>query len=72
MRKCIRCNAEMVEGLDVKTTVNADKLRVVRPNTSGVMPKNFLGDVRAAVCPMCGSMEFYLDDLERIREYQQK
>ncbi len=72
MRSCLRCNGAMVEGLDLKTTVNADKLRLVRPNTSGVMPKNFLGEVKAAVCPECGYLELYLADPEKVRQYQQK
>ncbi len=70
MRNCLRCSAEMIEGLDLKTTANADKLRLVKPHTSGVMPKNFLEEVKAAVCPACGYLELYATELERRQQYR--
>lgn len=69
MRKCIRCDVDMVEDLDVRTTERGDKLRVTRPGTSGLLGKNYLGDVKAAVCPVCGHLETYLADLEKVRRY---
>ena len=49
MRKCIRCDAEMIENLDLKDPIHSKVLRVTRPNTTGTMPKNYFGDVKAAV-----------------------
>ena len=72
MRKCIRCDVEMKEGLGLKTTMNSDMIRVVRSKTTGTLSKNYLGGVKAAVCPVCGCLELYVEDLERVREYQQK
>lgn len=69
MRKCIRCDVEMLEGLDIKDPMHCEMLRVTRPGTSGVMPKNYFGDVKAAVCPQCGYIETYLSRLDKIRQY---
>lgn len=68
MRTCIRCNVEMLEGLDIKTVEHASILRVIRPGTSGVLPKNYFGDVKAAVCPRCGYLETYLSRLDKIQQ----
>lgn len=72
MRKCIRCGAEMKEGLELKTTMHCEAIRVVRSGTTGTLSKNFLGEVRAAVCPACGQLELYVEDPERVRQYEEK
>ena len=69
MRKCIRCDAEMLEGLDIKEPMYGHMIRVTRPETSGVMPKNNFGDIKAAVCPKCGYLETYLLHLDKIQQY---
>lgn len=69
MRNCIRCDAEMVEGLDIRDPMHCAVLRVTRPETTGVLPKNYFGDVKAAVCPRCGYMETYLSLLDKIQQY---
>ncbi|MCI8871095.1 MAG: nucleic acid-binding protein [Lawsonibacter sp.] len=69
MRKCIRCDAEMIEDLDLKEPMHSSILRVTRPNTVGLMPKNNFGDVKAAVCPVCGYLETYLSRLDKIQKY---
>ena len=70
MRKCIRCDAEMLEGLDIRDPYHCDVLRVTRPETSGILPKNYFGNVKAAVCPNCGYLETYLSRLDKIQQYQ--
>ena len=70
MRMCIRCNTEMLEELDIRATMNSDKLRVTRPETSGMLPKNYFGDLKAAVCPQCGYVETYLSRLDKIQQYE--
>ena len=71
MRKCIRCGVDMVEDLDVRTTELDGKLRVTRPGTAGLLGKNYLGNVKVAVCPVCGQLETYLADLEKVRQYRE-
>ena len=69
MRMCIRCNTEMLEGLDIRATMNSDKLRVTRPETSGMLPKNYFGELKAAVCPQCGEVETDRARLDKIQQY---
>ena len=71
MRKCIRCDTEMLEGLDIKEPTNGSMLRVTRPGTSGLLPKNCFGEVKAAVCPHCGYIETYLADLDKIQQFNE-
>ena len=68
MRTCPRCGGEMLEGLDVRT-VDGQLLRVTRPETSGVLPKNYFGDIKANVCPHCGHLETCLSRLDKIQDY---
>ena len=68
MRKCIRCDSEMMEGLDIRETADGSLLRVTRAETSGILPKNCFGEVKAAVCPRCGYIETYLSQLDKIRQ----
>ena len=67
MRKCIRCNVEMMENLDIRDYFRGDRLKVTRPDTQGTMPKNNFGHIKAAVCPECGYIETYLDRLDKIK-----
>ena len=69
MRKCIRCDIEMLEGLDIVEPMHCSMLKVIRPETSGIIPKNNFGNIKAAVCPECGYVELYLSRLDRIQQY---
>lgn len=64
MRKCIRCNCNMIENYDVKVEGGAYGLKVTK---QGIFKDN-LGKVHAAVCPECGYLEFYLEDTKKIKE----
>ena len=55
MRKCIRCNIEMIEDLDVKVT------------QQGIFKEN-LGKLKCAVCPECGYTETYIQDTSKIKK----
>lgn len=69
MIKCIRCDIEMLEGLDIREPMHGSMLKVTRPETLGVMPKNNLGNLKAAVCPKCGYVEIYLSRMDKIQQY---
>ena len=69
MRKCIRCDIEMVEGLDIIEPMHGSKLKVTRTETLGVIPKNNFGNMKASVCPKCGYVETYLSRLDKIQQY---
>lgn len=64
MRKCIRCNAEMVEDLDVKVEGAAYGIKVTQ---QGIFQDN-LGKFKCAVCPECGYTEIYIQDTSKIRK----
>ncbi len=70
MRRCIRCDVEMVEDLEIRDSMHCDMLRVTRPGTTGMLPKNRFGDIKAAVCPQCGYIETYLSRLDKIQQYK--
>jgi len=58
MRKCIRCNADMVENLE-------SGLKLRRPATY----KKTEVDLKAAMCPKCGFVELYTDELSQIEKF---
>lgn len=64
MRKCIRCECEMAENYDVKVEGGAYGLKITK---QGIFQDN-LGKVHAAVCPKCGYLEFYLEDVTKINK----
>lgn len=70
MRRCIRCDAEMVEGLEIRDRMHCEMLKVARPGTMGMLPKDRFGDIKAAVCPQCGYVETYLSRLDKIQQYK--
>ena len=69
MRKCIRCDIEMLEGLDIIEPMHGSMLKVTRPETLDVQKKNNFGNVKAAVFPKCGYVEIYLSRLDKIQQY---
>lgn len=64
MRKCLRCNAEMVKDLDVKVEGRADRIKITE---RGIFKDN-LGMLKCAVCPECGYTETYVQDTSKIKK----
>lgn len=64
MRKCLRCNAEMVEDLDVKVEGVAYGIKITQ---QGIFKDN-LGKLQCAVCPECGYTETYIKDVTKIKK----
>ncbi len=67
MRKCIRCNAEMVEKLEVLT----NDAMGIRIGEKGIF-KRALGKLNAAACAQCGYTELYIDSTERLKVLAEK
>ena len=63
MRKCLRCNVEMVENLDVKVEGAAYGIKITE---QGIFKSN-LGKLKCAVCPECGYTETYIQDTTKIK-----
>ena len=64
MRKCLRCEAEMVENLNVMVTNGGYGVDV---REKGVF-KGSLGNIKCAVCPECGYTETYIENPENIKK----
>ncbi len=64
MRKCLRCNIEMVENLEFKVEGGAYGLKVTQ---QGIFKDN-LGKIKCAVCPKCGYTETYIQDTSKVKE----
>ncbi len=67
MRKCLRCNAEMTEGLSFK--VDGGGYGVVVSVDKKLFAKR-IGSPKVAVCKNCGYTEIYMDekDLLNLRD----
>ena len=68
MRKCLRCETEMVEDLTVMV-INGGYGVDVRQKG---MFKGSLGKLKCAACPECGYTETYIDDTENIKNLTTK
>ena len=68
MRKCLRCETEMVEDLTVMVTYGGYGVDVRQKG----MFKGSLGKLKCAVCPECGYTETYIDDTENIKKLNEK
>lgn len=68
MRKCLRCEETMIEGLEVKVEGGAYGLKV---SETGIFKDN-LGKIKCAVCPKCGYLETYIDKPEKVLKIKEK
>ena len=68
MRKCLRCETEMVENLTVMVSNGGYGVDVREKG----MFKGSLGKIKCAVCPQCGYVETYIDKIDSIRELTEK
>jgi len=64
MRKCIRCEKEMVEDLQVMVSNGAYGIDV---REKGLL-KGSLGKLKCAVCPECGYTETYIENTSKIKK----
>lgn len=64
MRECIRCNAEMIEDLDIKVEGAAYGIKITQ---QGIFQNN-LGKLKCAVCSQCGYTETYIQDTSKIKK----
>ncbi len=62
MRKCLKCSCEMGE-LNIVSTMGSE-LQLTNRFPKGMLKKI---KIKASVCPQCGYVELYTDDLENVR-----
>lgn len=65
MRKCIRCGADMVEGCAIRQSDNA--CGIVIMDSDRLFAKT-IGKPKAAVCPECGEVSIYLENLDKLKK----
>ena len=68
MKKCLRCQTEMVEDLNLMVSNGGYGVDVREKG----MFKGSLGKVKCSVCPACGYLETYIDKTDGIRELVEK
>ncbi|MBO5416960.1 MAG: nucleic acid-binding protein [Clostridia bacterium] len=68
MRKCLRCEIEMIEDLTVMVTNGGYGIDVRQKG----MFKGSLGKIKCAVCPECGYTETYIDNTDNIKKLIEK
>lgn len=68
MRKCLRCQAEMVENLDVKVEGGAYGIKITE---QGIF-KGTLGKIKCAVCTECGYVETYVENSNKLQNLKKE
>ena len=66
MRKCLRCQCEMLEDFDIK--VQGAGYGVVLSDSTKIFAAR-LGKPKVAVCPQCGEISFYLENTDLLKEH---
>ena len=61
MRKCLRCNVQMVEDRDIKVDMQGYGISVTLP---GVFCKK-IAKPKVAECPNCGEISLYIENAEK-------
>lgn len=68
IRRCLRCNVEMIENFDIKVEGTGYGIKLTE---QGIFKDN-LGKFKCSVCPECGYTEVYIEDTERIKKIFKK
>ncbi len=64
MRKCIRYGADMQEGCTIK--VEGAGYGVVLSTEESKIFSGRVGRPKVAICPQCGEVSIYLEDMSRL------
>ena len=65
MRKCIRCGTEMKENCDIK--VEGAGYGIFLSSVDNKLFGGRMGKLKVAICPKCGEVSVYLEDLEKLK-----
>ncbi len=69
MRKCIRCKTEMIENCGIK--VDGTGYGFTIADSQKILGKR-MGKPKAAVCPNCGEVSIYLEDVQAYLDKKDK
>ena len=64
MRKCLRCETEMIENLEIMVSNGGYGIDV---REKGIF-KSSIGKIKCAVCPECGYTETYIENIDKIKK----
>lgn len=62
MRICSQCQAEMIEGFDIKVDGAAYGIKITKKGMFG----GKIEKPKVAICPKCGNVNMYIENIERI------
>ncbi len=65
MRKCSRCQTQMIENCGIKVPGSGYGIVLT---TSPKLFANKLGAPQVAICPSCGEVSIYLEDLSALKQ----
>lgn len=66
MRRCIRCNTAMIEGCGIK--VKGAVYGIVLTDDAYKWWGGRIGEPKVAVCPSCGEVSIYLEDVDKLKK----
>jgi len=64
MRKCVRCNTEMNEEMEIKVDMQGYGISLTR---KGIFGKKIVKP-QIAVCTNCGEISFFIDDINLLKK----
>ena len=64
MRKCLRCETEMIENLEIMVSNGGYGIDV---REKGIF-KSSIGKIKCAVCLKCGYTENYIENIDKIKK----
>lgn len=70
MRKCIRCGSEMKENCAIK--VEGIGYGIILSSDENKLFGGRMGKPKVAICPECGEVSIYLEDIEFVTSRQQR
>jgi len=65
MRICQRCQCEMIEGFDIKVEGAGYGIKIAKG--TGIFAER-LEKPKVAICPKCGEISLYVDNIDQISE----
>lgn len=69
MRKCLRCQTEMVENCAIK--VEGVGYGIVMATDDRRLFANRIGKPKIAICPNCGEVSIYVENVENLKQDSQ-
>lgn len=66
MRKCLRCQSEMLENCDLKVKGAGYGLTAAK-STNRVFAGR-IGKPKVAICPQCGEISIYIENPEQLKK----